>query len=223
MGRATAEAAAKAGAKVTIASRSAQKLADAAKAIGNNITTLQLDATDNAAVTAFFASSGPWDHIVCSAGAGGRGSIKDLSLEDAMTAMNSKFWSYFRVAKAASLNPGGSITFVSGQFGHRPIAGTAVIAAVNAAIEGMTRGLAYDFAPIRVNTVCPGIIDTPQWDRMPEPARKAMYEKMEATLPVRRMGQSEDVAHGILFAITNPYTTGTVVIIDGGSLIGDGR
>jgi len=223
MGRAAAKAAALAGAKVTIASRSADKLNDAAKEIGNTVSTLVLDATDEAAVNAFFAGSGTWDHIVCSAGAGGRGDIKQLSTADVMTAMNSKFWSYFRVARAAKVADGGSITFVSGQFGHRPIPGTAIIGAVNAAIEGLTRGLAIDFAPVRVNTVCPGLVDTPQWDRMPKEAREAMFDKLKKTLPVRRVGMPDDVGHAIIFAMTNPYATGSVILLDGGAVIGEGR
>jgi len=88
-----------------------------------------------------------------------------------------------------------------------------------AAVEGLTRGLAIDFSPTRVNAVSPGAIDTPLWGQLPPEARKAHYERIEATLPVRRMGQPEDVGQAILMLMGNPFTTGVVLQVDGGSML----
>ena len=83
----------------------------------------------------------------------------------------------------------------------------------------MTRGLALDMSPRRVNTVCPGAVDTPLWDQLTPEARKALYERNAATLPARRMGQPEDIAQAILMVMTNPFATGTVLFIEGGALL----
>ena len=85
--------------------------------------------------------------------------------------------------------------------------------------KGLTRGLALDFAPTRVNTVSPGIIDTPLWDRMSAADKSAMYAKAAATLPARRIGQPQDVGQAILFLMTNPFATGSVLHLDGGSML----
>src|SRR5262249_51855374 len=150
---------------------------------------------------------------------GGRGPVASIAMADAMAAMNGKFWTYFRIARAAKIATGGSLTLVSGGLGSKPAPGPALVSAINAAIEGLTRGLALDFAPTRVNTVSPGIIDTPLWDRMSAADRQAMYAKATATLPARRVGKPEDVGQAILFLMTNPFATGSVLHLDGGSML----
>jgi NAD(P)-dependent dehydrogenase (short-subunit alcohol dehydrogenase family) len=219
IGLATAKAAAEIGARVTIAARSDDRLAAAAKEIGRGVATRTLDAGDDASVEAFFSGGTMWDHVVCSAGLGGRGRLSEIAMKDALAAMNGKFWAYFRIARAAQLSAGGSLTFVSGGLAHKPAPGAALVSAVNAAIEGLTRGLAIDFAPARVNTVCPGVIDTPLWDRLAPADRQAMFERAAASLPARRIGQPADVAQAILLLMTNPFATGSVLILDGGSLL----
>ncbi|MDB5405429.1 MAG: short-chain dehydrogenase/reductase [Rhodospirillales bacterium] len=219
IGLATARAAANAGARVTIAARSKARLAAAIAAIGPNVTRRQLDAGDDASVAAFFADAGEWDHVVATAGKGGRGRLPDIAMPDALDAMNAKFWSYYRIARAARIASGGSLTFVSGTIGSKPTPGAALVSAINAAIEGLARGLALDLSPVRVNTVSPGIIDTPLWDRLSEGERQALFDRAAANLPARRIGQPEDVAQAILFLMTNPFATGTVVHLEGGGLL----
>jgi NAD(P)-dependent dehydrogenase (short-subunit alcohol dehydrogenase family) len=219
IGLATARAAAHARAAVTIAARTETRLATAVEAIGHGATGRQLDAGDDAAVDAFFADRREWDHVVVTAGKGGRGRLDEIAMPDAFAAMNGKFWSYYRIARAARIAPSGSLTFVSGMHGHKPAPGAPLISAINAAIEGLARGLAVDLSPIRVNTISPGVIDTPLWDRLSEAERKVMFDRAAATLPVRRIGQPEDVAQAVLFLMTNPFATGTVLHLEGGALL----
>ncbi len=219
IGLATAKAAVEAGAHVTIAGRSEAKLELAVQALGHGAVGKPLDATDDASVEAFFADGKIWNHVVATTGAGGRGEISRIAMADAFAAMNGKFWTYFRVARAAKIASGGSLTLVSGGLGSKPAPGAALVSAINAAIEGLTRGLAIDFAPTRVNTVSPGIIDTPLWDRMSAADKNAMYAKAAATLPARRIGQPQDVGQAILFLMTNPFATGSVLHLDGGSML----
>jgi NAD(P)-dependent dehydrogenase (short-subunit alcohol dehydrogenase family) len=218
IGLAAAKAAAQAGAKVTIAARTPDRLAKAAAEIGHGVVTKTIDNSNDESVEEFFRNS-VWDHVVVSAGAGGRGKLPDMKVADAQAAMNIKFWGYFRIARAAKISPSGSLTFIGGKLGTRPTAGTAVIASVNAAIEGLTRALAVDLAPTRVNTISPGVIDTPLWDQMAPAARDAMYKKASETLPARRIGQPEDVAQALVFLMTNPFATGIVLHLEGGALL----
>ena len=97
--------------------------------------------------------------------------------------MEGKFWGAWRVARSASINPGGSLTLVSGFLSIRPRPGSAIVGAANGALEALTRSLAIDLAPVRVNAVSPGIIDTPIRASMPEDARVAMLGKIAAALP----------------------------------------
>ena len=102
---------------------------------------------------------------------------------------------------------------------QRPSPASVLQGAINAALKALARGLALERAPIRVNAVSPGIIDTPLHDRMPEAARKAMYDKMESMLPVKRLGHAEDVAQAILYAVSNRFVTGSTISVDGGGTI----
>ena len=218
IGLAAAKAAAEAGAHVTVAARTLARLESATATIGHDAKARTIDTSDDDSVEEFFRNS-VWDHVVASAGAGGRGKLPDMKIADAQDAMNTKFWGYFRIGRAAKISPTGSLTFIGGKLGTRPTPGTALIASVNAAIEGLTRGLAVDLAPTRVNTISPGVIDTPLWDQMSPQAREAMYKKAAETLPARRIGQPEDVAQALIFLMTNPFATGTVLHLEGGALL----
>jgi NAD(P)-dependent dehydrogenase (short-subunit alcohol dehydrogenase family) len=217
MGEATARLAAGAGALVTIAARDHDRLAGAAKRIGHKVEPAILDAMSDAAVTKFFADGAVWDHVVSCVGAGGRGNIKELEMAPALAAMDGKFWAGFRVARAANIAPDGSLTFVSGGLSQRPRGGAALIAAINAALENLSRGLALEFAPIRVNTVSPGPVDTPMWDRYGAAQKNQFLAGAAAHVPLRRVADPAEIAEIILFFMTNRYVTGTVVPVDGGS------
>lgn len=201
IGGAVADAFAAAGARVSRPERSA------------------LDITDDASVEAYFAVANPFDHVIVAAAQTKTGQVADLTLPDARASINSKFFGAFRVAKAAKVNDGGSITFVSGYLSHRPNATSVLQGAINAALEALARGLALERAPVRVNTVSPGLINTPLHAKMGEANRQAMFAKTAAHLPARRVGQPEDIAAAILFVTTNPFATGSTVTVDGGGTI----
>ena len=107
---------------------------------------------------------------------------------------------------------GGSITFLSGQYASRPASGAVITAAMNAAIEVLAKGLALELAPIRVNAIAPGLIDTPMLGEEREGAAKWAGD----TLPVKRMGLAEEVAQAVVLLMTNGFITGEVLHIDGG-------
>ena len=201
IGGATADAFSRAGAKVSRPDRDA------------------LDISDEASVEAFFAEEATFDHVVIAAAQTKTGTVAALATADAQAAMNSKFFGAYRVARAVKVNDGGSITFVSGFLSQRPSATSVLQGAINAALEALARGLALERAPVRVNTVSPGLVDTPLYGAMNEADRLAMFDKAAARLPARRVGQPEDIAAAILFVATNPFATGSTVTVDGGGTI----
>ncbi|HUN50598.1 MAG TPA: SDR family oxidoreductase [Candidatus Sulfotelmatobacter sp.] len=213
IGRATADAFKGAGAYVVAAGR------DAAKSAGLGSEAVVLDFLDEHAVETFFEKTAPFDHVVVAAARTKSGPVGGLPLDVAKASMESKFWGAYRIARSAKINEGGSLTFVSGFLSHRPSGGAVLQGAINAALEALARGLALEKAPVRVNTVSPGLIDTPIWAGMAAADREAMFERTAARLPARRVGQPEDVAAAILFVATNRFATGSTVTVDGGGTI----
>ncbi|MCA8283378.1 SDR family oxidoreductase [Burkholderia cepacia] len=219
IGEATARAFAEAGATVTIASRDAAKLAASKDRIGYGVSTGVMDITDDASVRAFLDSAGEFDHVVVSAAQTATGPVRGLELDGTYAAMDSKFWGAYRIARAVRIRQGGSLTFVSGFLSVRPSKNSVLQGAINAALESLARGLALELAPVRVNTVSPGLIATPLWSKIDAEARDRMYEGAAARLPAGRVGQPEDVANAVLYLASTPYATGSTVLVDGGGAI----
>jgi NAD(P)-dependent dehydrogenase (short-subunit alcohol dehydrogenase family) len=217
IGLATAELAKREGADVTIASRNAERLKAAAEKMG--VIAIPADVTSDESVASLFRKCGPADHVVVTAAQLRTGPFKTVSMDDVRATMESKFWGAWRVARAAEIRPGGSLTLVTGYLSTRPRSGAAIVSAVNGALESLTRGLALELAPIRVNAVSPGTIDTPIRASMPEAARRDMLTKTAAALPVGRVGVGEDIARQILTFMTVGFATGSIVYIDGGALV----
>ena len=217
IGLATAELAKREGADVTIASRNAERLKAAAEKIG--VIAIPADVTSDDSVSDLFRKCGPVDHVVVTAAQLRTGPFKTVSMDDVRATMESKFWGAWRVARAAEIRPGGSLTLVTGYLSTRPRSGAAIVSAVNGALESLTRGLALELAPIRVNAVSPGTIDTPIRASMPEAARRDMLTKTAAALPVGRVGVGEDIARQILTFMAVGFATGSIVYIDGGALV----
>lgn len=216
IGLATCRAFVASEAHVVAAGRAGPRL-DATRAIIPDVATL--DTTDDAGIEAYFSNAGVFDHVVLTAASVTPGAVADVPLEAAYASMNSKFWGSYRVARAAQIADGGSLTFVSGFLANRPAAGNALLGAINAGLDGLARGLALERAPVRVNSVSPGLIDTPLYDRLPEAHRAGLFKATAERLPVRRIGHPDDVAAAILMIAANPYITGATLLVDGGGTI----
>jgi NAD(P)-dependent dehydrogenase (short-subunit alcohol dehydrogenase family) len=217
IGLSTAELAKREGANVIIASRSAAKLDPIAERL--NAIAIPTDVTSDESVTNLFKATGPVDHVVVTAAQLRTGPFKTVAMEDVRSTMESKLWGAWRVARAAQFRPGGSLTLVSGFLSVRPRPNSAIVAVANGALESLARALALELAPVRVNCVSPGIIDTPIRAAMPEEARKEMLAKTAASLPVGRVGLGEDIAQQILAFMRNGFATGSIVYLDGGALV----
>ncbi|MFD8757944.1 SDR family oxidoreductase [Streptomyces mirabilis] len=165
------------------------------------------------------ATAGEFDHVVVSAGETPMGRVDALPLADAYAAMDSKFWGAYRTARSVRVRPSGSLTLLAGYLSQRPGRASALQSAINAALEALVRGLALEYAPLRVNAVSPGLLRTPLWEGMDVTARERMYEAATQRLPVGRVGEAADVAKAVLFVTGNAHATGTTVYVDGGGTI----
>jgi NAD(P)-dependent dehydrogenase (short-subunit alcohol dehydrogenase family) len=219
MGLATAKRLAREGAHVVIASRSEAKLKAALAEIEGKAEAKALDFTDEECVRRFFESVGPFDHLVLmGAGLPAWGKFLEIKTAALESAFKAKFWGYFFSAKYAvpHLRKEGSILFTIGGAARSALPGTAGLAAVNGAIMCMAFTLAKELAPIRVNTLSPGLVDTPAYDWMSAEEKHAFFKQMGGNLPVGRVGKPDEIAEAACYLVTNGYTTGAVLDVDGG-------
>lgn len=216
IGLATAKAAVTAGAKVLLAGRSLQKLAQAQAEIGGGEIS-SLDLLQEDAVKKFFAEVGIIDHLVISGSSVTAGSFQELETSDVRKSVDSKFWGAYLAAKYAQMQEQGSIVLFSGTLSHRPSPGYAVVSAINGAIEALGRAL-VELAPVRVNVVSPGVVATPIYEGMSQ-QREAFFQNTASKLPVKRIGVPENIAATVLHLMNNGFTTGTVIGVDGGGLL----
>ncbi|MCU1645169.1 MAG: 3-oxoacyl-[acyl-carrier-protein] reductase [Nocardia sp.] len=226
IGEATATTFAADNAEVVITGRTQDKIDAALARIGGKSTGFRMDATDQADIEAFFAQSGPIDHLVIAvSGAAGSGPFAELNLDDLAAGFNQKFWAQVRILKAAlpHLNSTGSVTLITAGSSRAAFPGTVGLAAINGALDAMVPPLAVELAPVRINAISPGVIDTPWWDRVPEAQRQALFDGMVATTPVGRVGRPEDIAAAIHMLATNGFITGVVLDANGGTNLPTGR
>ena len=221
IGLATAKMAAAEGATVVIGGRSEEKLRQAKGQMRRDVEAFSVNVTDEISVKNFFDKAGEFNHLTTPGSEGVMGPFLELDTKAARAAFDSKFWGQYYAAKygAPRMRPEGSITFFAGVWSQRPVPGSSVITAINSAIEGLSRSLALELAPIRVNSISPGITDTPIYSQMPTDQREAMFKKTAASLPVKRIGRPEEIAEAVLFLMSNGYTTGSTLFVDGGGLI----
>jgi NAD(P)-dependent dehydrogenase (short-subunit alcohol dehydrogenase family) len=226
IGFAVARAALDDGATVTIGSSSADKVAAAAARLGNGAQGAVVDVKDEASVAGFFEGAGPLDHLVFTAGDWGGPllsgqNIPTLDVAAMGGVFGVRFWGAVSAIKHATraLAPDGSITLTNGMVAHRPRKGAAIGSAMAGAVEHLTRALAVDLAPVRVNAVCPGLILTEVWDSIPEDQREERFKQMTARQPLPRVGMPDEVAQAYLYLMRGGYTTGQVLVVSGGSSI----
>jgi NAD(P)-dependent dehydrogenase (short-subunit alcohol dehydrogenase family) len=216
IGLATAQLARQAGATLTIAGRSQDKLRQAQQQLGE-VRTVVADITHEADVGQVFEGLSRVDHVVVAAGTIQNGRIVDNDLATLRRIIDERIWGVTYVVRhAAPKMTQGSITFTSGGLSSRPRVGSAMLTTALAGVEAMTPALALELAPLRVNTVTPGLIDTPLLHHTYGAEREAIMANRAAVLPGKRVGTAEEVAQAMLMLMTNAYMTGEVLHIDGG-------
>ncbi len=214
IGLAVARLAREEGASVTVGGRSEERLAEAVRTLGE-VDTAPVDVADEASVRDFFAPISHIDHLVISAGTLGDGTIAGGDLDGLHAIVDQRIWGAVHAVRAAAPKmDGGSITMTSGGIVARPRVGAAMYTAALAAVEALASALALELAPVRVNTVTPGVVDTPLQHHAAD--AESRLRARGAALPVGRVGTADDLAQVYLMLMTNGYLTGEVLHVDGG-------
>ena len=213
IGLATAQQLSDAGAEVTVTGRDPVKLAALQDRFAG---AEQLDGTDRGAVSAFFERFGQFEHLVLafSPGAVGLGPIREISLDDFETAFSAKLFAYIHAIREARVTE--SITMISAASARAALPQTVALAAVNGAIERLVSPLGAELAPVRVNAVSPGVVDTAWWSFLPDDQRRAQFDAAASGVPAGRIGSPADVAAAVGYLIDASLVTGTILPVDGG-------
>ena len=211
------------GATVVVASSNQAKIDRAIKTLPQTAKGAVIDLKSEGSIKAFFEEASEFDHLVYTAGEPLlSGSIDTLPLKQAQDFFAIRFWGAFLAVKygAPKIKKGGSIALSSGMASRRSRKGWSVISSVCGAVESLTRQLAVELAPIRVNVVCPGLVKTELWDGMTEAAREAMYQNAGKTLLTGRPGEPDELAEAYLYVMKSGFSTGQIVVVDGGASVG---
>ncbi|MFZ3331480.1 MAG: SDR family oxidoreductase [Candidatus Acidiferrales bacterium] len=222
IGLAVAQQAVAQGARVIIASSNADRVKQAVATLDGNSEGHTLDLSKERDIQNFFQKIGDFDHLVFTCG--DTLQLNELAATDltkARQAFELRYWAALAAVKYASphIRKDGSIVLTTGVAGRRPHKGWTVAASVCGTIEALTRALAVELAPIRVNAVCPGVVRTNLWNNMPEQEREALYENVGNHLLVGRVGEAPEIARAYLFLMQEGYSTGRTIVVDGGALL----
>lgn len=220
MGLATAQILSNEGYRVIISGRSQDTIDKALLQIAGNSTGFPLDFTDPTSIASFFEQVGSLDHLaLIGSGKAAWGNFRDLKLEDLKIAFDQKFYGFFLCSQAAlgKIRHDGSITFVIGAASRSAIPSTTGLAAVNGAIQAMAFTMAKELAPLRVNVLSPGLVDTPVYDWMAPEQKADFFKQMGGASPVGRVGKPDEIGQAVSYLIGNRFTTGAILDVDGGA------
>lgn len=222
VGLATAITAAGEGASIVVVSSRQQRVDIALAALPKGSEGYTADLANEQQVEALFKQIGEFDHLVFTAG-------ETLQLSELSTAkidkgrefFNLRYWGALMAAKYGSqyIHKNGSITLTTGTVGLRPWKGWTVAASITGAVDALTRALAVELAPVRVNAVCPGVVKTELWGNMSEIERETLFNDIGSKLLSGKVGEAEEVAEAYLYLMRGNYTTGQVIVVDGGSVL----
>ncbi|HET7073446.1 MAG TPA: SDR family oxidoreductase [Mycobacterium sp.] len=204
------------GARVIVAGRDPAKLAGAYS--GGDVTAEVVDITDDGSIAGLADRVGAVDHVVSTASARARGKLGDLDRHKLQLSFDTKVIGPTMLAKyfAPQVNPGGSFVLFSGVHAFKLNVGYLGVGITNGAVDFLTRWLAVELAPIRVNAISPGVIDTGAWDSLGDEGKRDYFKQIAENNPARRIGTPDDIADAVLFAMTNTFLTGVTLKVDGG-------
>jgi len=222
IGLATAKAAAAEGAGTVIVSSNQRRIDQALKGLPTGSEGYAVDLSSEQNIKSFFDHIGNFDHLVYSAGENlTLAPIAETDIEQARQFFTIRYWGAYTTVKYASghIKPGGSIGLMGGNAGLRPAKNWTIASSICSAMEGLTRALAVELAPIRVNLVVPGIVRTGLWDGLPPADRDHYFNTIAENIPVHRIGAPEDIAQAYIYLMKQGYCTGQQLVVDGGHIL----
>jgi NAD(P)-dependent dehydrogenase (short-subunit alcohol dehydrogenase family) len=222
IGLATADLASQQGAEVAVASSNADTVRRALETLPPATTGDVIDLTNSTDVAGLFDRIGRFDHLVFTAGESlTMLELSAMDLDRARKAFELRYFGMLGAVSAAvpQLRSGGSIVLTSGTAGDRPGAGSSIVASLCGAIDSLVRAMAVELAPLRVNAVKPGVIRSSLWSNLDEQARSALYDGTAGSILLGRVGETEDVAKAYIYLMNQDFATGTIVTVDGGTVL----
>jgi NAD(P)-dependent dehydrogenase (short-subunit alcohol dehydrogenase family) len=224
IGLETARRARAEGAGVILTGRNPERLQHAASELGT-LSTAAFDANDSAALEAFFEGlQAPIDHVMVTAGGPYYAPLAEMDFDEARRALQEHPMLMVGVARygAPKVRPGGSLLFMGGTGARRPSAGVGLSSAMTAALPALTASLALEIAPVRINLIAAGFVDTPLSASLLGDQLDARRDQLRATLPIGRVVGPADVAALAVHLMTNTALTGATYDIDGGQQLVSG-
>jgi NAD(P)-dependent dehydrogenase (short-subunit alcohol dehydrogenase family) len=209
------------GADVVLVGRDPDRLAHAAAQV-DAVSSAAFDATEPDQLQRFFAElPGPIDHVLVTAGGNYYARLADLDFARVRRLVDEHLWLPLHLARAVTgkVRPNGTLLFMGGTGGRRPGLGLIVSGALTAALPALIANLALELAPVRVNLIAAGFVDTPLSARLLGDDLEQRREQLRATLPIRRVVGPADVAALAVHLMTNTALTGATYDIDGGQQI----
>ncbi|MBX6750186.1 MAG: SDR family oxidoreductase [Micromonosporaceae bacterium] len=216
LGRDLAEYYAARGRRVVITGRGQERADKVAAEVGGNTSGIGLDLTKVDEIAPALASVGPVQYLVLSAFFRDRNTAKDFNIANARDLATIKIVGYTEVVHALydRLQPTGSVLIYGGGLKDRPQVGTLTVSTTNAAVMGLTRALAVELAPIRVNAIHPGMVaDSPFWSAQPAEVREAIRSRT----PTKRFTTMRDVTTAAVFLLEHPAINGVNLDVNGGA------
>lgn len=222
LGRAAAKAAALEGANVLVVSSNQQRIDQTLNELPDGSTGYAIDLSKESNIKSFFNTIGNFDHLIYTAGENiSLNTIDEMNLEQAREFFTLRYWGALAAVKhgVPHINQGGSICLTSGIASTRPGKGWALASSICGAMEGLVRALAVELAPIRVNSVVPGVVKTNLWNNMTPADRNNLYTSVGNALLVKRVGEAEDIAQAFIYLMKQQFGTGQNIVIDGGAVL----
>ncbi len=215
IGRQIAADASAAGAEVIRAGRNPAALGE------HGVRTAFADLEEESSLKALAEEVGEVDFVVSLAAAPANGPVTTLERDAVTRAFDAKVIGPLMLAKhfASSFREGGAMVLFSGVAAWRPMPERTVMATTNGAVAFLAEALAVELAPVRVNAISPGIVDSGAWDRLGE-AKAEFFRRTAEANPAGRVGRPADVAAATLLLLANPFVTGSVLHVDGGGRLG---
>ncbi|MGC4932615.1 SDR family oxidoreductase [Gordonia sp. DT30] len=206
------------GASVIVGARDRQAAERAAAQLRNG-RAITIDVTDEKSIATAAAATGAVDHIVSTAAAHHNVAVTDLDHDATVTAFEAKVIGPLLLAKhfAPSMPPGGSIVLFSGVAAWKPAPGFAIMGITNGAVAFAVSHLARELAPLRVNAVSPGIIDSGTWDEMSAADRDAFFAGVADGIPAGRVGAVDDIVDAVQWLLTAGFVSGETIHVEGGA------